>query len=64
MSASLVGSEMCIRDRRGSLGPRRRFRAAERVVLPGGAAASLGWVLRQADAVSYTHLTLPTICSV
>eukprot|EP00969_Alexandrium_andersonii_P045335 1990464-Alexandrium_andersonii.AAC.1 len=61
MSASLVGSEMCIRDRTGS--PRIDPLSA-----------------RQADAkdperahchrpapgtpVSYTHLTLPTICSV
>eukprot|EP00969_Alexandrium_andersonii_P079198 3493321-Alexandrium_andersonii.AAC.1 len=62
MSASLVGSEMCIRDSvlhgafpsgRGRLEPALRDerppRAVDRVA-PG--------------AVSYTHLTLPTICSV
>eukprot|EP00969_Alexandrium_andersonii_P133515 5904146-Alexandrium_andersonii.AAC.1 len=63
MSASLVGSEMCIRD---SLSParcchlrrRRRYRD-----LPGRV-----WLGPRAPtaqpAVSYTHLTLPTICSV
>eukprot|EP00969_Alexandrium_andersonii_P337204 14904169-Alexandrium_andersonii.AAC.1 len=62
MSASLVGSEMCIRDRtrgaaasygvRPSIGPQRSK----------GAAA--GRSRAQTHAVSYTHLTLPTICSV
>eukprot|EP00969_Alexandrium_andersonii_P251545 11117287-Alexandrium_andersonii.AAC.1 len=61
MSASLVGSEMCIRDRGIPV-------AGVASHLPGG--------LRPADpptsasgalarpSVSYTHLTLPTICSV
>eukprot|EP00969_Alexandrium_andersonii_P259322 11466571-Alexandrium_andersonii.AAC.1 len=62
MSASLVGSEMCIRDRpaacagiacgwdaKGRQPPLRR----------GGAPDA--WF---GGAVSYTHLTLPTICSV
>eukprot|EP00969_Alexandrium_andersonii_P128068 5659274-Alexandrium_andersonii.AAC.1 len=63
MSASLVGSEMCIRDRGRCVGPARclcawgadawpcadvRVRARRCLVAP----------------VSYTHLTLPTICSV
>eukprot|EP00969_Alexandrium_andersonii_P186838 8255716-Alexandrium_andersonii.AAC.1 len=62
MSASLVGSEMCIRDSRPARqlprlpldwrGPHRHRPAA------GG-----GGNLR-ARPVSYTHLTLPTICSV
>eukprot|EP00969_Alexandrium_andersonii_P181306 8010681-Alexandrium_andersonii.AAC.1 len=63
MSASLVGSEMCIRDRL-----RRLRRAAEP---PEPAQAGRRWVHRHAararrnvKAVSYTHLTLPTICSV
>eukprot|EP00969_Alexandrium_andersonii_P076827 3387179-Alexandrium_andersonii.AAC.1 len=62
MSASLVGSEMCIRDspetargeppcgRPPKASPRRphnRFHCPP-----------------SASAVSYTHLTLPTICSV
>eukprot|EP00969_Alexandrium_andersonii_P237693 10492644-Alexandrium_andersonii.AAC.1 len=60
MSASLVGSEMCIRDRptprRPPLGPPQRApRTSARLAPPG---------LSVANAVSYTHLTLPTICSV
>eukprot|EP00975_Prorocentrum_lima_P015937 3383096-Prorocentrum_lima.AAC.1 len=62
MTSSLVGSEMCIRDREAAAAPwcygmvtkeakqakaRARTREKER-----------------AKAVSYTHLTLPTICSV
>eukprot|EP00969_Alexandrium_andersonii_P258764 11441587-Alexandrium_andersonii.AAC.1 len=62
MSASLVGSEMCIRDRfiaRGKLGQLRAvWGAARRDAVPGGFRASFR------AAVSYTHLTLPTICSV
>eukprot|EP00969_Alexandrium_andersonii_P282159 12474207-Alexandrium_andersonii.AAC.1 len=61
MSASLVGSEMCIRDstRHNVLrGPsvakahRLAIRRLESRVFCGTA------------SVSYTHLTLPTICSV
>eukprot|EP00969_Alexandrium_andersonii_P268781 11879319-Alexandrium_andersonii.AAC.1 len=63
MSASLVGSEMCIRDR---WSPSQR---------PTSAHSSCGaWQGRSwpwfagprtwATSVSYTHLTLPTICSV
>eukprot|EP00969_Alexandrium_andersonii_P299039 13219384-Alexandrium_andersonii.AAC.1 len=61
MSASLVGSEMCIRD---SSPPVDLFSSPElsgALWLPRGGscggAAALG-------TVSYTHLTLPTICSV
>eukprot|EP00969_Alexandrium_andersonii_P039896 1748723-Alexandrium_andersonii.AAC.1 len=61
MSASLVGSEMCIRDRRCRAhhsGPSgANFEAASRV-------AQLKLRTREAISVSYTHLTLPTICSV
>eukprot|EP00969_Alexandrium_andersonii_P140893 6231549-Alexandrium_andersonii.AAC.1 len=61
MSASLVGSEMCIRDsliaraflRRGT--PRTSARAHER---------TSAQAHERTSAVSYTHLTLPTICSV
>eukprot|EP00969_Alexandrium_andersonii_P108022 4766250-Alexandrium_andersonii.AAC.1 len=62
MSASLVGSEMCIRDR----GARRRAavtrtEAARPTAPPGRRPAGT----RQGrEPVSYTHLTLPTICSV
>eukprot|EP00969_Alexandrium_andersonii_P084007 3705714-Alexandrium_andersonii.AAC.1 len=63
MSASLVGSEMCIRDR--DFRHRPRFGVV--------ASRGVGWrgirPLRSREgawrgAVSYTHLTLPTICSV
>eukprot|EP00975_Prorocentrum_lima_P044359 9298724-Prorocentrum_lima.AAC.1 len=63
MTSSLVGSEMCIRDRvrtsirKSDLGhvcSQRLLRTPpRRLRLWNGAAA-----------VSYTHLTLPTICSV
>eukprot|EP00969_Alexandrium_andersonii_P220132 9722256-Alexandrium_andersonii.AAC.1 len=63
MSASLVGSEMCIRDRKRTLasGVRSWNCAAP------GAASQLALRLARGAfcaAVSYTHLTLPTICSV
>eukprot|EP00969_Alexandrium_andersonii_P127023 5614138-Alexandrium_andersonii.AAC.1 len=61
MSASLVGSEMCIRD--------------SPLTIPASSAspelkAMVVWVVDQClmaccpRTVSYTHLTLPTICSV
>eukprot|EP00969_Alexandrium_andersonii_P166310 7348520-Alexandrium_andersonii.AAC.1 len=60
MSASLVGSEMCIRDsqRRSTIraGESLRHVACWRARLRAAGASPL--------AVSYTHLTLPTICSV
>eukprot|EP00969_Alexandrium_andersonii_P222456 9825115-Alexandrium_andersonii.AAC.1 len=63
MSASLVGSEMCIRDRwarstaRARCGLRQhRPCATSRLKKESDADVS--------EAVSYTHLTLPTICSV
>eukprot|EP00969_Alexandrium_andersonii_P127601 5640396-Alexandrium_andersonii.AAC.1 len=60
MSASLVGSEMCIRDR-----PSEFPRSALRRALVNFASDQRP---REASnsrvAVSYTHLTLPTICSV
>eukprot|EP00975_Prorocentrum_lima_P001146 243664-Prorocentrum_lima.AAC.1 len=62
MTSSLVGSEMCIRDRMsgGALWCGGRC----------GGAGGCGRVpvtarrWRAAGAVSYTHLTLPRICSV
>eukprot|EP00969_Alexandrium_andersonii_P033363 1456751-Alexandrium_andersonii.AAC.1 len=63
MSASLVGSEMCIRDRLST--PRSSKPSATSMWKP--SAASLAWMdLARPEevAVSYTHLTLPTICSV
>eukprot|EP00969_Alexandrium_andersonii_P312143 13791235-Alexandrium_andersonii.AAC.1 len=62
MSASLVGSEMCIRD---SLKHFRSFwdRRASRgsAELRGAPESSEE---HGSGPVSYTHLTLPTICSV
>eukprot|EP00969_Alexandrium_andersonii_P241026 10641598-Alexandrium_andersonii.AAC.1 len=60
MSASLVGSEMCIRDRRYPSPPR----SAWHPVFQRGEHFSQVWDVRWATPVSYTHLTLPTICSV
>eukprot|EP00969_Alexandrium_andersonii_P337333 14909399-Alexandrium_andersonii.AAC.1 len=62
MSASLVGSEMCIRDRCsagiGAGAPRRTSP-------PGGLPRSARPPgTPRGRPVSYTHLTLPTICSV
>eukprot|EP00969_Alexandrium_andersonii_P068714 3031188-Alexandrium_andersonii.AAC.1 len=63
MSASLVGSEMCIRDRRGKLEPAPDNSCQEvcpgRLRANGFQAPRRPWI-----PVSYTHLTLPTICSV
>eukprot|EP00969_Alexandrium_andersonii_P197883 8741506-Alexandrium_andersonii.AAC.1 len=63
MSASLVGSEMCIRDSKNACGSRHE-----------GKRGNASWTNAQRHhnraaqggrgAVSYTHLTLPTICSV
>eukprot|EP00969_Alexandrium_andersonii_P083494 3683266-Alexandrium_andersonii.AAC.1 len=62
MSASLVGSEMCIRDRRAlsegrSLETRPEVQQSE-------VAGRTQQPKRKNRPVSYTHLTLPTICSV
>eukprot|EP00975_Prorocentrum_lima_P022010 4632406-Prorocentrum_lima.AAC.1 len=60
MTSSLVGSEMCIRD--------STWRSAscawncKRCEGPPPGAGRGGW--RRRTSVSYTHLTLPTICSV
>eukprot|EP00969_Alexandrium_andersonii_P031764 1388050-Alexandrium_andersonii.AAC.1 len=63
MSASLVGSEMCIRDREAQETARSRCRWLQ------AACCAVGRLLlyaarRRSYPVSYTHLTLPTICSV
>eukprot|EP00975_Prorocentrum_lima_P019155 4029417-Prorocentrum_lima.AAC.1 len=62
MTSSLVGSEMCIRDRvkarsGGTSG-------ASSAPCPLGATSTLASGRALARPVSYTHLTLPTICSV
>eukprot|EP00975_Prorocentrum_lima_P020758 4366175-Prorocentrum_lima.AAC.1 len=62
MTSSLVGSEMCIRDRcSGALAS-----LFDPLLLNMCIQSGLGMITRllQAKAVSYTHLTLPTICSV
>eukprot|EP00969_Alexandrium_andersonii_P228485 10090255-Alexandrium_andersonii.AAC.1 len=61
MSASLVGSEMCIRDR-----PRvsRLLRRIELFADHPTKACRRGSARTGPRPVSYTHLTLPTICSV
>eukprot|EP00975_Prorocentrum_lima_P052131 10919043-Prorocentrum_lima.AAC.1 len=63
MTSSLVGSEMCIRDR----DPAGHHCGVE----PAGGGGEGGSHAPDADPygggpgpVSYTHLTLPTICSV
>eukprot|EP00975_Prorocentrum_lima_P047119 9852068-Prorocentrum_lima.AAC.1 len=61
MTSSLVGSEMCIRDR--TTRPLCAVAVAA-LALPLAAAALLAPGRRCPWAVSYTHLTLPTICSV
>eukprot|EP00975_Prorocentrum_lima_P032215 6765300-Prorocentrum_lima.AAC.1 len=63
MTSSLVGSEMCIRDRKklraGSDYQPHSARAKCEVIHP-----ALYACRYCKAAVSYTHLTLPTICSV
>eukprot|EP00969_Alexandrium_andersonii_P071562 3159332-Alexandrium_andersonii.AAC.1 len=62
MSASLVGSEMCIRD---SVAVVDRVAPVALVALA-VRATRVARVVRvdRVAPVSYTHLTLPTICSV
>eukprot|EP00969_Alexandrium_andersonii_P003369 144718-Alexandrium_andersonii.AAC.1 len=61
MSASLVGSEMCIRDSRS-----KTLETARALADLGadGVCGREGEDVFSAEPVSYTHLTLPTICSV
>eukprot|EP00975_Prorocentrum_lima_P053370 11191192-Prorocentrum_lima.AAC.1 len=62
MTSSLVGSEMCIRDRDVVARPKAESRYAEvREVQEQHERTVEGIFL---GSVSYTHLTLPTICSV
>eukprot|EP00969_Alexandrium_andersonii_P161982 7159677-Alexandrium_andersonii.AAC.1 len=62
MSASLVGSEMCIRDSGNSLSTTPNLLRACRCFM-GRSSHALARPSGQ-SSVSYTHLTLPTICSV
>eukprot|EP00975_Prorocentrum_lima_P058402 12254671-Prorocentrum_lima.AAC.1 len=62
MTSSLVGSEMCIRDSRCGNYGRRQFLLE---VKDGrNYCADKEFQGQQTPTVSYTHLTLPTICSV
>eukprot|EP00969_Alexandrium_andersonii_P107557 4745204-Alexandrium_andersonii.AAC.1 len=63
MSASLVGSEMCIRDRR-SRSPGEPMSRGSARGRPRGTAGGTARGTARPRPVSYTHLTLPTICSV
>eukprot|EP00969_Alexandrium_andersonii_P287728 12720408-Alexandrium_andersonii.AAC.1 len=63
MSASLVGSEMCIRDSRLRAEHARSAKWPSRLTFPGARGAARS-VAPPVATVSYTHLTLPTICSV
>eukprot|EP00975_Prorocentrum_lima_P014609 3097572-Prorocentrum_lima.AAC.1 len=60
MTSSLVGSEMCIRDR-SSTTQWKKAVSSDRIL-------KQVWLQHMMEpglrAVSYTHLTLPTICSV
>eukprot|EP00969_Alexandrium_andersonii_P089892 3969312-Alexandrium_andersonii.AAC.1 len=62
MSASLVGSEMCIRDSRDCAAT-GAWQAAPTARDALGRSHGRG-AGNCAASVSYTHLTLPTICSV
>eukprot|EP00969_Alexandrium_andersonii_P077876 3434873-Alexandrium_andersonii.AAC.1 len=62
MSASLVGSEMCIRDRPSSMPSVDGWLTLASFAVAGTEGALDHPALLA--AVSYTHLTLPTICSV
>eukprot|EP00975_Prorocentrum_lima_P049743 10411948-Prorocentrum_lima.AAC.1 len=62
MTSSLVGSEMCIRDREQSA-TLRPDQFISSFVGPKMAASAASVAMCRCP-VSYTHLTLPTICSV
>eukprot|EP00975_Prorocentrum_lima_P003274 723706-Prorocentrum_lima.AAC.1 len=62
MTSSLVGSEMCIRDSPFSSPTTKDLRVG---VLTRPSVGQMEWLGEQTELpVSYTHLTLPTICSV
>eukprot|EP00975_Prorocentrum_lima_P033221 6972725-Prorocentrum_lima.AAC.1 len=64
MTSSLVGSEMCIRDRSKLEGASTWMPDAWGVLVRRAAIRHLCVVHSCSTPVSYTHLTLPTICSV
>eukprot|EP00975_Prorocentrum_lima_P013304 2825904-Prorocentrum_lima.AAC.1 len=61
MTSSLVGSEMCIRDRYKGVTNTKLQREQE---APQKMSFSVCVPVCVSAPVSYTHLTLPTICSV
>eukprot|EP00975_Prorocentrum_lima_P055600 11658655-Prorocentrum_lima.AAC.1 len=61
MTSSLVGSEMCIRDSPNTMAGGIAAGPGTDGIAVGPDSASEGGSL---GPVSYTHLTLPTICSV
>eukprot|EP00969_Alexandrium_andersonii_P210641 9304488-Alexandrium_andersonii.AAC.1 len=63
MSASLVGSEMCIRDSKPVGTAADCLQRCECFMLFSRHWPTI-WRRLQSQPVSYTHLTLPTICSV
>eukprot|EP00969_Alexandrium_andersonii_P131852 5830678-Alexandrium_andersonii.AAC.1 len=64
MSASLVSSEMCIRDRASSIPSSATGTHALAHAGPLGPTQGCRPRPWSSGPVSYTHLTLPTICSV
>eukprot|EP00975_Prorocentrum_lima_P025350 5322642-Prorocentrum_lima.AAC.1 len=62
MTSSLVGSEMCIRDSSRTKSKCRS--ASHHECKPAETVNSRCEIRGEPYAVSYTHLTLPTICSV
>eukprot|EP00975_Prorocentrum_lima_P045947 9611265-Prorocentrum_lima.AAC.1 len=62
MTSSLVGSEMCIRDRSSPILMRSELRLNSTDLGP--QKRCLFFNVLATKSVSYTHLTLPTICSV
>eukprot|EP00975_Prorocentrum_lima_P030935 6493338-Prorocentrum_lima.AAC.1 len=61
MTSSLVGSEMCIRDRDNAAALARQKKGTVKKLL---LQRKTRFCSAHQIAVSYTHLTLPTICSV
>eukprot|EP00975_Prorocentrum_lima_P000181 40757-Prorocentrum_lima.AAC.1 len=64
MTSSLVGSEMCIRDSHKKVSEAMLAELKRRQDLNCFRRSSRSEYKNRVDAVSYTHLTLPTICSV
>eukprot|EP00975_Prorocentrum_lima_P007954 1700188-Prorocentrum_lima.AAC.1 len=62
MTSSLVGSEMCIRDSSRMAG--RNLRHLCNIGYYNHSCQRRPSMCAHEDPVSYTHLTLPTICSV